>query len=109
VLSSFAAATFVVRFSMRVIARRMTEQQVLTAALFVAGSVYLVFPFSTSVVGLMSLSFVLGLGLGSSQPMVLSLLHTHAPPGRLGEAAGVRMSPARRSASARCSGRSARA
>ncbi len=38
------------------------------------------------------LSFVLGLGLGSSQPMVLSLLHTHAPAGRVGEAAGVRMS-----------------
>jgi MFS family permease len=92
VLSSFAAATFVVRFSMRAIARRMTEQQVLSGALFLAGAVYLVFPFSTSVVGLMSLSFVLGLGLGSSQPMVLSLLHTHAPPGRQGEAAGVRMS-----------------
>jgi MFS family permease len=37
------------------------------------------------------LSFSLGLGLGASQPMVLSLLHTHAPPGRMGEAAGVRM------------------
>ncbi|MEO8306079.1 MAG: MFS transporter [Betaproteobacteria bacterium] len=92
VLSSFAAATFVVRFSMRAISRRMSEQQVLTAALFVAGAVYLVFPFSTNVLGLLCLSFVLGLGLGSSQPMVLSLLHTHAPPGRLGEAAGVRMS-----------------
>ncbi len=40
----------------------------------------------------MALSFALGLGLGMSQPMVMSLLHTHAPPGRMGEAAGVRMS-----------------
>ncbi len=38
------------------------------------------------------LSFCLGLGLGSGQPMVMALLHTHAPPGRMGEAAGVRMS-----------------
>jgi len=92
VLSSFAAATFTIRFSMPAISRRMDEQQVLTAALLLAGGVYLVFPFSTSVAGLLLLSFVLGLGLGSGQPMVMSLLHTHAPPGRIGEAAGVRMS-----------------
>ena len=49
-------------------------------------------PVPTSVPGLLLLSFVLGLGLGSGQPMVMSLLHTHAPPGRMGEAAGVRMS-----------------
>ena len=92
VLSSFAAATFAVRFSMGAIARRLSEHQVLTGALFLAGAVYLVYPLSTNVFGLLALSFTLGLGLGSSQPMVLSLLHTHAPPGRVGEAAGVRLS-----------------
>jgi len=91
-LSSFAAATFAVRFFMGRIARRLTEHQVLTAALLLAGAVYLVYPLSTSMLGLFALSFTLGLGLGSSQPMVLSLLHTHAPPGRVGEAAGVRLS-----------------
>lgn len=90
-LASFAAATFVVRFSMRAIARRFTEQQVLTLAMFVAGAVYVVFPFSTSFSQLMLLSFVLGFGLGSGQPMVMSLLHMHTPPGRIGEAVGVRM------------------
>jgi MFS family permease len=92
VLSAFAAATFAVRLMTRAIMQRLTEQQALTAALFVAGAVYLVYPFSTSLAGLLPLSFILGLGLGSGQPMVLSLLHTHAPPGRTGEAAGVRMS-----------------
>jgi len=38
------------------------------------------------------LSFALGLGLGAGQPMVLSLLHAHAPAGHVGEAVGVRMS-----------------
>lgn len=92
ILASFAAATFVVRFSMRWIVRRFTEQQVLTLALFIAGIVYLLFPFSDTSPTLMALSFCLGLGLGMGQPMVMSLLHTHAPPGRMGEAAGVRMS-----------------
>lgn len=91
ILSAFAAATFVVRFGMRWISRLATERQVLTAALLVAGLVYFVFPFSTSATMLMALSFALGLGLGSGQPMVMSLLHAQAPPGRMGEASGVRM------------------
>jgi len=92
ILAAFAAATFFVRFSMRWIVRRFTEHQVLTISMMMAGLVYLVFPFSTTAGTLTALSFALGLALGMSQPMVMSLLHTHAPPGRMGEAAGVRMS-----------------
>jgi MFS family permease len=92
VLSTFAAATFVVRLLMPAIARRMTEQQVLIGALFVAGAVYLAFPYARSVALLLPLSFCLGFALGTGQPMVMALLHTYAPPGRMGEAAGVRMS-----------------
>ena len=92
VLSTFAAATFVVRLLMPAIARRCNEQQVLTIALFLAGGVYLLFPLAHTAPTLLVLSFCLGFGLGSGQPMVMALLHTHAPPGRMGEAAGVRMS-----------------
>jgi MFS family permease len=92
VLAAFAAATFAVRLAMPAIARRMTEHAVLTSALYIGAFVYLALPFSRSVGVLMALSFCLGLGLGASQPMVMSLLHSHAPPGRLGEAAGVRLS-----------------
>jgi len=65
---------------------------VLTSALYIGALVYLALPFSRNVGTLMGLSFCLGLGLGASQPMVMSLLHSHAPPGRMGEAAGVRLS-----------------
>ena len=92
ILASFGAATFVVRLAMPWIVRRANEHQVLTLALVIGGIVYFMFPFSHSALTLMALSFCLGLGLGMSQPMVMSLLHTHAPPGRMGEAAGVRMS-----------------
>jgi MFS family permease len=92
ILAAFASATFVVRLAMPLIARRLTEHRVLTAALFIAGAVYIAFPFSRNVGTLMTLSFCLGIGLGSGQPMVMALLHSHAPPGRMGEAAGVRMS-----------------
>jgi len=92
ILASFAAATFVVRLAMPWIARRFSELQVLTAALFVAAGAYALFPFVGSVGPLISLSFTLGLALGSGQPMVMSLLHTMAPSGRMGEAVGLRMS-----------------
>jgi MFS family permease len=92
ILAAFAAATFVVRLAMPAIARRVSEHGVLTSALYIGAIVHLAFPFSRNVGTLMALSFCLGLGLGASQPMVMSLLHSHAPPGRMGEAAGVRMS-----------------
>jgi MFS family permease len=92
VLAAFASATFVIRFLTPVIMRRRTERQVLTWALLVGGVSYLAFPYAQSVATLCALSFVLGLGLGSGQPMVMSLLHAHAPADRIGEAVGVRMS-----------------
>lgn len=92
ILAAFAIATFTIRLAMPVIAQRIAGDRVLTLALYMAAAVYLAFPFSRSVATLMSLSFCLGLGLGAGQPMVMSLLHSHAPPGRMGEAAGVRMS-----------------
>jgi MFS family permease len=92
VIASFAAATFAVRFAMPLIARYADESQVLTAALIIAGLAYCTLPFARSAIALMTASFGIGLGLGGGQPMVMSLLHSHAPPGRMGEAAGVRMS-----------------
>jgi MFS family permease len=92
ILAAFAAATFIVRLFMAWIARRFSEFQVLAFALFVAAMAYALFPFVKDVGPLMGLSFTLGLALGCAQPMVMSLLHTIAPAGRMGEAAGVRMS-----------------
>lgn len=91
ILASFAAATFTVRLVMPRIARRLSEFEVLTIALFVAAAAYSLFPFVEQVGTLMLLSFTLGLALGSGQPMVMSLLYSMAPAGRMGEAAGVRM------------------
>jgi predicted MFS family arabinose efflux permease len=90
ILGVFASATFSVRVTMRFVARHMREWQVLTAALGITASTYLLFPMFRNPWVLMALSFYLGLGLGSAQPMVMTLLHNTAPPGRVGEAVGVR-------------------
>jgi len=39
---------------------------------------------------LMGLSFLLGLGLGCAQPVIMSLLYEASPAGRQGEVVGVR-------------------
>ncbi|MDR0770528.1 MAG: MFS transporter [Burkholderiales bacterium] len=91
VLAAFGIATFAVRLVMPFIIRRFAETQVLKTALIVSGVLYLLFPFLDSVALLSALSFALGCALGSGQPMVLALLHTHAPRGRTGEAVGLRL------------------
>lgn len=92
ILAAFAAATFIVRLFAAWIAGRFSEFEVLAVALFVAALAYGLFPFMKELGPLMALSFMLGLALGCAQPMVMSLLHTMAPAGRMGEAVGVRMS-----------------
>jgi MFS family permease len=90
VLGSFAAATFAIRLAMPALARRYHEWQVLVFTLLVSALAFALMPFFKSMAPLMAVAFLLGLGLGSAQPNVMSLLHERAPVGRVGEALGLR-------------------
>ena len=90
VMSSFALATFVVRLFMPSVARRLSEWTVVCTALAVAGIAYALFPLAQQAGPLMALSFLLGLGLGCAQPMVMAALYAASPPGRQGEVVGMR-------------------
>jgi len=92
ILSTFALATFTVRLAMPVLIKQLKQWVIIFAALAISGSCYLLFPFAQSVPPLLVLSFVLGLGLGSAQPVIMSLLYAASPPGRQGEAVGLRTS-----------------
>jgi predicted MFS family arabinose efflux permease len=91
VLSSYAAAAFVVRLLMQGLAKRFTETGVLTASLFIAAATYALFPLLSGVPMLVVTAFLLGLGLGSAQPLTIMLTYHHAPKGRSGEALGMRL------------------
>lgn len=91
VLGAFSVATFVIRGLLPAISRRLTAWPLLAASLAIAAGSFLLFPLVERAALLMSVAFLLGLGLGMSQPMVMSLLHNTAPVGRVGEAVGVRM------------------
>lgn len=90
VMGAFAAATFAVRLAMPFFVHRVQPWGLLVASLVVAGLAYVAIPFTHSVGLLMAIAFVLGLGLGAPQPMVLTLLHQSAPQGRAAEALGLR-------------------
>jgi len=47
-------------------------------------------PWFGSFLPLAGCAFLLGLGLGAAYPNVMSLLHGQSPPGRVGEALGLR-------------------
>ena len=90
VMASFAAATFAVRLAMPFFVQHLNPWTLLIGALATAGLSFFLLPFANNVAMLMGLMFLLGLGLGSPQPMVLTLLHESAPEGRAGEALGLR-------------------
>lgn len=90
VLACFAAATFLVRLALPMLTRRFPLWHLLTGALALAGASFVALPFTSTAGVLMVVAFVLGIGLGSAQPMVMALLHNHSPEGRAGEALGLR-------------------
>lgn len=91
VLSSYAAAAFLVRLVMHKLAVRFTETGVLTGSLFIATATYALFPLLSGAPMLVLTAFLLGLGLGAAQPLTIMLTYHHAPPGRSGEALGMRL------------------
>ena len=91
VLSLFAVAVLVVRFFMPILTRRLGERGVMITAMVISGITFLAFAFAHNYSLMLTLSFIIGLGLGASQPIILSLLHDAAPAGRIGEVNGMRM------------------
>jgi MFS family permease len=91
ILGSFAVATLVVRLMVPLFLMKVSEWRVIGAAMLIGAAVYAIYPRYSTLEALIALSFLLGLGLGMSQPMVLSLLARTAPGNRLGEAAGLRV------------------
>ena len=91
VMGSYAVAAFIVRLGMHKAAKRMGEVGVLTASLFIAGATYMLVPLVDQAPLLAIVAFLLGLGLGCAQPLTILLTYNHAPPGRSGEALGLRL------------------
>lgn len=91
ILAAFAAATFVIRLFLSAMVKRGSEMRILNQAIYVASAAFFLFPFFENPWALAAISFLLGLGVGTGQPLSMNLIYNLAPKNRTSEAAGVRV------------------
>lgn len=90
ILGSFGCANFLFRLILPWIVHRFEERQILITGMLVTGVMLGLLPLVDSVPYLMIVSFIMGFGLGGTQPIIMAMLYEKAPPGRGGEAVGMR-------------------
>ncbi|MBT9492702.1 MAG: MFS transporter [Paucibacter sp.] len=91
VLAAFAVAAIVVRLAIIRWAERLDEIVALRVAMLMAAATLAAYAWLPGTPGLMLGSALLGLALGSVQPMVMAMLHQVTPADRQGQALGLRM------------------
>ncbi|MEX8194303.1 MFS transporter [Comamonas guangdongensis] len=91
ILGAFAIAAAVIRLLMPVLTRHLSEWVVVMGAMLGACVLFLLYPLMPDAWSMGGCSVLLGLVLGSVQPMVMSMIHQITPADRHGEALGLRM------------------
>jgi MFS family permease len=91
ILGAFAIAATAVRVLMPLFASRLREHVVVTCAMVVTALMFGIYPAMQSPLTMGLCSVILGVVLGSVQPMIMSTLHQITPEARHGEALGLRL------------------
>ncbi len=90
ILGAFALAATAIRVLMPWLAARLRESVVIASAMGATALLFAVYPLVQAAWAMAALSILLGLALGSVQPMIMSTLHQMTPHHRHGEALGLR-------------------
>jgi MFS family permease len=90
-LATFAAASFIVRFALARLIKRLGEDKLLAYSFYLAAVGFALVPLFQNVVMLALVSFIFGLGTGCGQPIATMLMFSRAADGRSGEALGLRL------------------
>ena len=91
ILGAFAIAATAVRVVMPLLAAHLRERIVIASAMAATAVLFSVYPLLHSAWFMGACSVLLGLALGSVQPMIMSTLHQITPEHRHGEALGLRL------------------
>ena len=91
ILGAFAVAAVAVRVVLPVLASRIHEWAMVAGAMIATAVMYAIYPFVHTAVAMGLCSVLLGIALGSVQPMIMSMLHQFTPHERHGEAVGMRL------------------
>ncbi len=90
ILGAFALAATAIRILMPWLAAHLRESVVIGSAMGATAVLFAVYPLVHAAWAMAALSILLGLALGSVQPMIMSTLHQMTPHHRHGEALGLR-------------------
>jgi predicted MFS family arabinose efflux permease len=91
ILGSFALAATAVRVALPLLAAHLHEWVVVTTAMLATALLFALYPFMPDALTMGLCSVLLGISLGSVQPMIMSTLHQITPEARHGEALGFRL------------------
>jgi MFS family permease len=90
-IAAFSAGSLSVRLLLPTLVARAHPARWMQVALAVCVVGYAAAPLADGLGALLVLSFLIGTGPGIAQPLLMAALHHASPPGRAGEAAGLRM------------------
>ena len=91
IMGAFAIAAAIVRVILPMLAGRIREWALLSAAMLVTAVLFALYPLMPTALAMGACSVVLGAAMGMVQPMVMSTLHQITPEARHGEALGLRL------------------
>lgn len=91
ILGAFGLGATAVRLLVPMVAARLREWAILFAAMAATAVLFAIYPLVNSPLAMGLCSALLGLALGSTQPMVMSLLHQLSPAHRYGQAVALRV------------------
>lgn len=91
ILGAYAAAVFLARFLLPALLRRLRSEQIMVASMLLAACAFALFPLLRSIYALMCASFIIGIGTGCAQPVLMALSYDKSPAGRTGEVTGLRL------------------
>ena len=90
VLGTFTLSVSVVRAAMPLWAHRVSSTTAVVSCMLGTALVYAIYPLATEPWMMATCSAVLGVTLGSTQPMIMTMLHQLTPDGRHGESLAMR-------------------
>jgi MFS family permease len=91
ILGAFAVAATFIRLCLPFISRHVKEHQIITGSMACTALLFGLYPLMPTAWAMGLCSVLLGLVLGTAQPMIMSTLHQITPPNRHGEALGLRL------------------
>ena len=90
ILGAFALAATAIRLAMPWLAKHLRESVVIASAMVATALLFAVYPLAHTAWVMGTLSVLLGVALGSVQPMIMSTLHQITPKHQHGQALGLR-------------------